>query len=141
MKIRRFLLLLALPATIVMTSCEKSKGPDAKILNCDENPTFTLNYGETVKCGDWSVAFTGDVQDSRCPTSVTCVWEGRVDVELQVGDELISLGLPDSAELGRSRDTVDNKIVELLEVLPVPVTADAIPKENYRVKLQVSDLN
>lgn len=107
---------------------------------CNLDHPFRLWYGQSADCEALKVTFTGDIQDSRCPTSVTCVWEGRVDVQIQVDDELITLGLPDDPQLGQSKDTVGNHVIELLQVLPVPVVAGEIPKDTYRVKLQVSEL-
>lgn len=126
--------LLLSPACEYLFQSHKPSSPE-----CEIGEPFRLSYGQSAECPDWAVTFTGDIQDSRCPTSVTCVWAGRVDVTLQVGDEFISLGLPDDAELGRSKATIDNRVIELLEVLPVPVEAGAIPQSSYRIKLSVSE--
>lgn len=128
------------PIMLLLAACDHWGSPEDNVIDCTANPVFTLGYGDTADCGDWSVTFTGDIEDSRCPTSVTCIWAGRVDVQLQLGDDLISLGLPDSPEQGRSRDTVGNQVIELLEVLPVPVVAGEIPKKDYLIKLEVSAL-
>lgn len=130
---------MALPILLLALGCNFFDGPQVKSL-CDTESTFTLTYGETGGCGDLTVSFTGDIQDSRCPETANCVWEGRVDVGVEVAGEPISLGLPDDAELGSSRDTIGNKVIELLEVLPYPVTTDPISKKEYQVKLEISDL-
>ena len=132
-----FTLLLAV---LLSPSCEYFKPDNFPPPDCQLDTPFWLWYGQSAECDELNITFTGDIQDSRCPTTVTCVWEGRVDVEVQVGNTLISLGLPNDDQLGQSKDTVGTHVIELLDVFPSPITADEIPNESYRVKLSVTEL-
>jgi len=141
MKTKNFLGLTAILAVLLSPACDffsHDEKPPAPV--CELDQPFTLWYEQTAECDDWNVTFSGNIQDSRCPTSVVCVWEGRVDVQLEVGDEVIFLGLPQHQDLGQSKDTIDNKVIELLEVLPYPEGTNPIPNDQYQVKLVVTDL-
>lgn len=140
MKTTKYLGFLLLTVVLLSPACEYLFHHHKPTPDCEIGEPFQLWYGQTVTCEDWEVTFTGEIVDSRCPTTVTCVWAGRVDVELQVGEELISLGLPDDPELGQSKVTLGTRVIELLQVLPYPDTADPIDNESYRVRLFVTDL-
>jgi len=140
MRTRNYLGLTLIALVMLTPACEYLLNYEPPKSACTPGEAFTLWYNQSAECEDWKVTFKGDIVDSRCPATVTCVWEGRVDVQLEVGDEIISLGLPDDATLGQSKDTVDNRVIELLQVLPAPILPDEIPKETYRARLMVSDL-
>jgi hypothetical protein len=79
------------------------------------------------------VRFLGIVEDSRCPSDVTCVWAGEVKVHLAVSDrEKTELELLEGQGItfGAHRYTV-------LEVRPQPQSERKIPPEAYRVTLRV----
>lgn len=41
--------------------------------------------GEVAQIGDASVRFVSVLEDSRCPKDVTCIWAGRIRVQIEVG--------------------------------------------------------
>ena len=47
---------------------------------------FELAQGESVQVAGHSLRFVDVVEDSRCPTGVTCIWGGRAKVRLSVSD-------------------------------------------------------
>lgn len=140
MKTNRILGITFLFTVLFSPACEYFKPENFPSPNCVLDTPFRLWHGQSTDCEELNITFTGEVQDSRCPTTVTCVWEGRVDVELEVDGQLVSLGLPNDEQLGASKATVGNYVIELLEVFPAPITADEIPDESYRIKLIVTDL-
>ena len=69
---------------------------------------FSLNFGGTVSIDDGAltISFTDLVGDSRCPTSVVCVWEGQATIGLRVqkkGEQAVDLALGVS---GAEQDTM-----------------------------------
>jgi hypothetical protein len=104
--------------------------------------TVTLAPGETAEWRGSEIGFQGVEEDSRCPTDVTCVWEGNARVAASVG--------PGAGQAGPTHQLILNTAVEpksgeargvrvtLLEVRPEPVSTGQIPPEDYRVTLALS---
>jgi hypothetical protein len=79
-----------------------------------------------------------DIQDSRCPTDVDCIWAGEVKAVLEVNGMSMTLGLSPNIEVEPS-GSVDGYIIELLAVTPYPQSANSIPSKDYRAELKVVD--
>jgi hypothetical protein len=85
------------------------------------------------------VAFTNVASDSRCPTSVVCVWagDGAAEIAYAVGtgpsrpDTLHTTLEPKSVEF-------EGYVLTLLELSPHPRTTDAIPRSQYSVRLRIA---
>lgn len=141
------ILLILLPTLVYLTSgCDKMVNPDANIDDHSSaihawNEDFELIIGETVQIepGDLTIKAIDITEDSRCPSSVVCIWAGRVTVQLDIdylgmeysvvltkGDH----GLPDTAVLNDIE-------VKLLSVLPYPKEPGAIEKGEYIILLTV----
>ena len=108
--------------------------------------TYDLDYEQQVSIdADNRIRFTQVIEDSRCPIDVECVWAGRavVGFEFSAGSETtfpITLALgPDNPEAADTT-VLDKYRLELLRVLPAPLsTADPLPEE-YQVRILVEEL-
>jgi hypothetical protein len=105
---------------------------------------FTMTVGETVVVEDSNlVVFFERVEgDSRCPTGVTCVWEGNAAVRLQLSSTIAEFA-PQARVLNTSLEphAVDflGVTVRLVDVAPYPSAAGApIEPSSYVVKLVVT---
>src|SRR4029079_775968 len=96
--------------------------------------SFALAPGQTaeIKRYDKRITFRQVREDSRCPTDVTCVWEGDAKVEVVISragapDELriLSIKAPDNTT------TVGNLRIKFVGLTPVPRQADAGAPKNY----------
>jgi hypothetical protein len=80
-----------------------------------------------------------DIQDSRCPEGVVCVWQGEVAVKLSVkaavGYEVIL------KSYNQPVDTVGNYKFSLIEVSPYPKYKQPLELSDYRVTLKIERLN
>lgn len=84
------------------------------------------------------------IEDSRCPKSVTCVWQGSVKIyltltESNVSKDIILDFLADNSkpatttvELGSQKFSV-----EILDVLPYPENTSEIKLADYKVSMTV----
>ena len=107
------------------------------------NEEFTLQPGQTAAVAGTALRVTFDAvrDDSRCPTDVTCIWEGDATVVLRVkvdSDEAVrELHTNEGGE--RSRKVPAGGFVIALERLdPAPRSTQPIEPSAYRVTLRVS---
>jgi hypothetical protein len=99
----------------------------------------TLAPGETKRAGGIDVSFDHVVGDSRCPTDVTCAWEGDADLLFllsAVGEQ------PKEAHLHTSRRdatevTYAGRIVSLVRVTPATHSQRQIAAGDYRATVAV----
>ena len=91
-----------------------------------------------------SITFDSVIQDSRCPSTVECFWEGVAIIQLQLVTAsptvtTIVLASHDNIpmEVGTVVDTLGYRF-ELLSVDPYPVTTDPIPLREYVATLLIS---
>ena len=116
------------------------------IISCNEEllpETFNLVLEEDFKLGDEFELFNKslmfsivEINDSRCPSDVVCVWEGKADVR-------INMDSPQSGSILLStydnlKDTVGGYSFELIDVSPYPISTETIKLEDYKVTLKTS---
>jgi hypothetical protein len=96
--------------------------------------SFALAPGQTaeVKRSDTRITFRQVREDSRCPTDVTCVWEGDAKVEVVI----TRTGIPDdtktlSIKSPGNETRVGNLRIRFVGLTPVPRQADAGAPKNY----------
>jgi hypothetical protein len=117
-------------------------------ISCDEEPvpdSFSFGVENEFKInGDYhsidnSLNFTiTEVNDSRCPSDVWCIWEGKVDVKIQVESPVpgtITLSTYD-----KPVDTVGNYSFKIMDVSPYPISTKTIKLEDYVVSLKIEKL-
>lgn len=85
MKIARILPLIVLLAALLLVSCVAPFGR----VSAELGEEFDLDIGQWVKIkGEkLEIKFAEVVEDSRCPKDVTCVWQGRVSLTLEITDD------------------------------------------------------
>lgn len=116
------------------------------------NKSFSLAKGETTQLqlgttetpsNDKLTFRLSDLNDSRCPANVTCVWAGeaKTSVELELGGQKgqATLKLNGDRKQGTSDSTsvaVGSRsfVVVLRDVLPYPGTTSDTPKATFVVK-------
>ena len=96
--------------------------------------SFALAPGQTaeIKRSDTRITFRQVREDSRCPTDVTCVWEGDAKVEVVIS----RAGSPDETKLlsikaPNNEARVGNLKIRFVGLTPVPRQADAGAPKNY----------
>lgn len=80
-----------------------------------------------------------EVNDSRCPSDVVCVWAGKADVTIEIESpvsETFTLSTSDN-----KIDTVGNYSFELIDVSPYPVSTKQIKTEEYKMTLNIKELH
>ena len=96
---------------------------------------ITLRFGQAATVGGARISFT-DVDDSRCPKGVACVWAGDAAVRLESGAE--SVVLHTNGTVGAATSKLAGATVTLTEVRPEPVASNPAKKTDYEITLRVS---
>lgn len=131
MTLHRYLIPFLLAAALV--ACRSDSAARAASLDQEIElaPRQQVVFGQQ----ELEVEFVRVVQDSRCPTDVTCVWAGEVEVEVstrmdasEAVSHLIKAG--EHAAVGGFRVTV-------MQVLPKRISTREISPEEYRITLKV----
>ena len=107
------------------------------------NEEFTLAPGQTANVNGTNVRVTFDrvSGDSRCPTDVTCVWEGDAVVVLnvKVGAEEATREVHTQGGEPRSRTAPAGEyVVTLVRLDPAPRSTATIEASAYRATLLVA---
>jgi len=123
----------------------KGESPDLNGLmyQCDElntNESFTVGMNQSVFYDGYEIMFSEVVEDSRCPIDVTCIWEGRVSIKLDVRNEkkiqeiILTMG-------ERATSNFDLYGVDLIEVSPYPISTRNISVEEYSATINIFNIN
>ena len=106
--------------------------------------SFTLKIEETTNIdSELQLTVLDDVSDSRCPSDVTCVWEGVVSVQVNLlkdgqnlGNHTIQLG-----ETEYDKQIFDGYYVKLVAVEPYPLSTTQITPSDYVMTFLVSKIS
>lgn len=131
---------LAIPACSSNTADPVDTDSAAVVTEAAPGRTFELHAGETARITGLGmlVFFRGVQQDSRCPTDVTCVWEGDAALRIRVaerGGDWTPFDL--HTTLDPQTATVGGHTLTVVGLTPTPVSGRTIPNEQYTVTLRV----
>ena len=91
-----------------------------------------IKFGETVSYDNLKLYFY-DVEDSRCPSDVTCIWEGKVAAMIHTSNETHKIGGP--VEIGYPMTYITPYTITLLDVKPYPISTE---KSIYVATLEIT---
>ncbi len=133
LKVRRSTFLAMSSAGVILVG-SWSCAPVQTAVIVEPGVSFALAPGQTaeVKRSGTRVTFRQVREDSRCPSDVTCVWEGDAKVEVVVSragvpDETITL----STKAPNNEARIGNLRIRFIGLTPVPRQADAGTPRNY----------
>ncbi|MCV0431237.1 hypothetical protein [Nitrosopumilus sp.] len=90
-----------------------------------------VKFGETVSYENLKFYFY-DIEDSRCPLDVTCIWEGRVLTMIRISNETISVG--GGSEMDVPMTFFEPYKITLVGVEPHPISTE---KPDYVATLEI----
>jgi hypothetical protein len=106
------------------------------------NEEFTLAPGQTAEVAGTplQITFQSVRDDSRCPTDVTCIWEGDATVVLKVkdGTDETSPELHTSGGTGSRKVPAGEYTISLVRLDPAPNSTRPIEAGAYRATLTVA---
>ena len=127
-------------ALLVGIGCGGASEPVAVANRVVASPAdIVLAIGDEVRVDSLlRVGFMSVPGDSRCPTTVVCIWMGDGAAEISYG---IGMG-PSTLDtlhtaLGRSQATFRRYTITLLDLMPYPTLPGTIPPDQYAVRLRI----
>jgi hypothetical protein len=93
-----------------------------------------IKFGETVLYDNLNLNFY-DIEDSRCPLDVTCVWEGKVSAKIHTSNETHKIG--GIFEIDYPFRYMIPYTITLIDVKPHPISTE---KPNYVAILDISKI-
>ena len=108
------------------------------------NSSFALKIEDAAKINsELQLTVLDTIEDSRCPSDVTCVWEGTVSVQVNLIKDNLNLG-NHTIRLGENKDKnqiFDGYFVKLVTVEPYPSSTTSIKPSDYVMTFLVSKIN
>ncbi len=96
-----------------------------------------LEYGKTVAIQSHDLLISlSNVEDSRCPKGVSCVWAGKATGHFSIQEKEIKKSIKLEAKGLCNKDcgetkAIDNYTIELIQIHPQPVSSKKIQLEEY----------
>jgi hypothetical protein len=130
-------LMLIAVVTLLLFACnrEKETFPESFPIGAEKSVKVGDEYLSDVQSLKFKIT---EMQDSRCPSDVVCIWQGEalvtIDVESPVEGKLTL------STFDNQLDTLGNFSFELVEVLPYPVSTKIIKLEEYEIRLKIENV-
>jgi hypothetical protein len=103
---------------------------------------FQLGFNQTATMQDLQIKIV-NMTDSRCPSDVTCIWQGQAKALIDINKNSQNLGnfnliLNDKNFEARS---FDHYSIQIIKVVPYPISTKTIHLSDYNVTLKLSLLS
>jgi len=121
---------------ISFISCDKESVSESFNLGLENDFKINGEYHSVDNSLNFSII---EINDSRCPSDVVCIWEGKADVKIEVKSPV--QGTFTLSTYNHLKDTLGNYSFELKDVSPYPVSTKTIQLEEYDVTLKIEELN
>ena len=127
-------ILSALLLTLLL-ACENETISESFSIGLENDFKINGEYHSTDNSLNFEIA---EINDSRCPSDVVCIWAGKADVKIEVKSPVRSSIVLSTFD--NLIDTVGNYSFELKDVSPYPVSTKVIKLEEYHVTLKIVEL-
>ena len=104
-------------------------------LKLNESVPFEIKFDEIIQYKDLKIKFA-EIEDSRCPSNVTCVWEGQAKVLLQIflDSEEYEIIFVTSE---KTSDYINQYKFILIDILPYPTSTSENLEKDYVVSVSI----
>jgi len=125
--------------TLNIGDSQEQNLPTMKMIELDN--IFELQSQQHIEFpdGNLTMSFLNVLEDSRCPSDVTCIWQGKASMSFSMSEDLKTEIILDTYE--QNTATVFGKYkVELIDVNPYPISTATIKNEDYTAVLRISKI-
>jgi len=125
---------------IVFARCDKDNNNQVNKLILGD--TVELSINETIHNYDKNISIRMDsvLNDSRCPSSVICVWEGNAEVRFIFthNNDETSFSLNTNVGNNFKTDSIVNGYrIEMINLYPYPENPGIIPQKDYQADILI----
>jgi len=108
--------------------------------NLDSEFLLQINQSAEIKSEDITVTFLNVTSESRCPSDVTCIWQGQAGIEINVqkGDEDSVVNLSIGGDSNPEESIFDMYLIQLVDLSPYPISTKNIQPEEYTATIKIS---
>jgi len=139
-----FLILIGfLSITLVSLEQEsfaQSSAPISIEANLDSEFALQVNQSAEIKSEDMKITFLNITSDSRCPSDVTCIWQGQAGIELDVqkGEVESTVSLSIGGDSSPEESIFNSYLIQLVDLSPYPISTKNIQPEDYTATIKVT---
>jgi hypothetical protein len=126
---------LFLLTSISLVSCNKETVSESFSLGLENNFKIHGEYNSIDNLLNFEIV---EINDSRCPSDVVCVWQGKADVKIEIRNPVHSSIILNTFD--NQIDSVGNYLFELKDVSPYPISTKVIKLEEFNVTLKIVEL-
>ncbi|WP_181840065.1 hypothetical protein [Emticicia sp. BO119] len=133
--------LMVVMMVALATACSKDEVTEQK---ASFGSTIETAYSKAVVLQEGVEVKVTKIEDSRCPKSVVCVWEGMVKVYISVSEKGATKEAVIEIKGGEqkpSSTTVElngnTYLIEVTDVSPYPQTPDPISLQDYKISFTI----
>jgi len=121
-------------------SFAQSSEPMSVEASLDSEFVLQINQSAQIKSEDISVTFLNVTSDSRCPSDVTCIWQGQAAIELDVqkGGLESTVSLSIGGDSSPEESIFDSYMIQLVDISPYPVSTTTIQPQDYAAKIKIT---
>lgn len=119
--------------TLSLAACNKEEASKPFLLESK------FKIDQVFHVTDNPLQFTlAEINDSRCPSDVVCVWEGQAEVKIVVDSPVQGTIVLNTFD--HETDTLGAYAFQLVGVSPYPISTKTIALNEYEVTLKVEKL-
>ena len=142
--VRIFLILIGI-LTITLANWEQesfAQSSESVSIETNLDSEFLLQFNQSaeIKSEDIIITFLNVTSDSRCPSDVTCVWQGQAGIELNVqkGEEESTVSLSIGGDSNPNESIFNSHLIQLVDLSPYPVSTKTIQPEEYTATIKIT---
>ena len=121
-------------------SFSQSSAPIIIEANLDSEFVLQFNQSAEIKSEDIKITFLNVTSDSRCPSDVTCIWQGQAGIELDVqkGEEESTVSLSIGGDSSPEESIFNAYLIQLVDLSPYPISTKNIQPEDYTATIKIT---
>ena len=108
--------------------------------NLDSEFILQINQSAEIKSEDITVTFFNVTSDSRCPSDVTCIWQGQagIEIDVQKGEVESSISLSIGGDSSPEESIFNSYLIQLVDLSPYPISTKNIQPEDYTATIKIT---